>query len=66
MAKDISDKSSNEYVFAALVPIHKKLSEKLVSQKLLLTLRAKIVMANTRLRGKDMNKNLFVSIHLIQ
>ena len=66
MAKHISDKSSNEYVFTATVRIHKKLSEKLVSQKLLLTLRAQIVVANTRLRGKDMNKKLFVLIHLIQ
>ena len=66
MAKHISDKSSNEYVFTALVPIHKKLSEKVVSQKLLLTLRAQIVVANTRLRGKDMNKKIFVLIHLIQ
>lgn len=66
MTKHISDKSSNEYVFTASVPIHKKLSEKVVSQKLLLTLRAQIVVTNTRLRGKDMNKKLFVLIHLIQ
>ena len=55
----ISYISFNENIFTELVLYIKKLSKKVVSQKLLPTLQIKILKTATCLRGKDVNRKLF-------